>query len=253
MVVQYCSDLHLEFKENAKWLNQHPIQPVGDVLLLAGDIVPFMEMDGQGRFFDFLAENFELTIWVPGNHEYYYADASERTGSFIEKVRENVLLVNNSTVRHKGVRFVCATLWTEIGPANQWQIQRAMSDFRLIRYNSKPFTTVEYNLLHAVSKTFIGNELAQNRDTPTVVLTHHIPTFMHYPEKYKGDVLNEAFAVELYDMIEVSGVKYWVYGHHHCKVADFVIGTTHLVNNQLGYVQRNEHREFDVGKTFNVA
>ena len=38
MVVQYASDLHLEFSDNWNYLKQNPIQPVGDILILAGDI-----------------------------------------------------------------------------------------------------------------------------------------------------------------------------------------------------------------------
>ncbi len=39
MKVQYCSDLHLEFAQNARFLNETPIQPDGDILVLAGDII----------------------------------------------------------------------------------------------------------------------------------------------------------------------------------------------------------------------
>ena len=33
MKIQYCSDLHLEFEENKKFLKQNPIKPVGDILI----------------------------------------------------------------------------------------------------------------------------------------------------------------------------------------------------------------------------
>jgi len=73
-------------------------------------------------------------------------------------------------------------------------------------------------------------------------------TFLNYPAQYKGDVLNEAFAVELFDWIESSKINFWVYGHHHSNTPEFSIGKTKLITNQLGYVQRNEHKLFEADK-----
>ena len=74
MIIQYCSDLHLEFQENKNFLKQFPIKPIGEILLLAGDILPFTLHKQACEFIDFVADNFEAVYWIPGNHEYYHFD-----------------------------------------------------------------------------------------------------------------------------------------------------------------------------------
>lgn len=250
--LQYASDLHLEFPTNKEFLKQHPLPPVGDVLVLAGDIVPFAVMDKHQDFFSYVSDNFETTYWLPGNHEYYHFDIAEKSGVLHEAVRSNVFLVNNTSVVHENVRLVFSTLWSHISPGHEWQIEKSLNDFQLIKYKGYRFSAEKYNQLHEESLAFIQNEFITPKEEQVAVFTHHCPTFLNYPEQYKGDALNEAFAVELYDLIESSGIASWVYGHHHSNTPDFTIGNTKLITNQLGYVQRNEHRLFETNKVIEM-
>ena len=38
MKIQFASDLHLEFAENASFIKHNPLKVAGDILILAGDI-----------------------------------------------------------------------------------------------------------------------------------------------------------------------------------------------------------------------
>lgn len=244
MKIQYCSDLHLEFPANKKYLNANPIKPEGEILLLAGDIIPFAEMEKESDFFNFLSDSFEHTYWIPGNHEYYRSDISERTGAFHERIRSNVSLLNNTAIEHRGVRLMFSTLWSKINPALESIIQESMADFRLIKNNGYRITVDDYNQLHEDCRAFLTKELSIDRNQETIVVTHHLPTFFNYPEKYRYSELITAFATELFDLIEPSNVDYWIFGHSHEVVTDFKIGKTTLTTNQLGYVEYGEQLNF---------
>lgn len=246
--IQYCSDLHLEMAANMLHMQKYPLQVKGDVLILAGDIVPFGLMHQHEYFFDFVAKNFKYTWWIPGNHEYYHGDIRTRSGIVNEQIRENVALVNNTKITYEGVEFIFSTLWSRINPENAWQILRAMSDFHVIKYGDQKFTTFLFNQLHDECLKFIKSAIAQTSSIKKVVVTHHIPTFMNYPPKYLGDAINEAFAVELFDLIEPSNIHAWIFGHHHYNIPEFKIGNTSMLTNQLGYVRHGENRLFDSGR-----
>lgn len=118
----------------------------------------------------------------------------------------------------------------------------------MIKYKGFRFSSEQYNQLHEESLAFIQNEVKKAQEGNLAVFTHHCPTFLNYPEQYKGDALNEAFAVELFDLIESSDITCWAYGHHHNNTPEFSIGNTKLITNQLGYVQRIEHGLFNANR-----
>jgi len=244
MKIQYCSDLHLEFPENKKYILENPIKPKAEILILAGDIVPFAVLDKHQDFLDYVSEHFKYTFWIPGNHEYYYGDINNRTGSFEEKIRENVFLLNNIVKEIDGVRFIFSTLWSSLSPERQFLIQQSLSDFRVIKNGNRLFSTDDYNSLHRENVQFLKDALKNSKNITSVVVTHHVPTFQNYPEKYRDSKINEAFAVDLESLIIDNSIDYWIYGHHHCNVKDFNVHKTKLITNQLGYVRYGENTDY---------
>jgi hypothetical protein len=193
-------------------------------------------------FFTYSSENANKAPISETLHN-YLLNPSAAFGPMIG-VRENVFLVNNLEAEIENTKFIFTTLWTNISIEKQWVVKQNMSDFHRINFKGEWFTTSHYNDLHKQSLSFLKEAIQQNKSEKIIVITHHTPTFYNYPEKYKGDALNEAFAVELFNFIEDSEINYWVFGHHHQNIPPFFIGKTELVNNQLGYVKYNENVNF---------
>ncbi len=245
MKIQYCSDLHLEFLDNKKFLKNKPLKPEGEILLLAGDVVLIKLIGEHDDFFDYLADHFEATYWVPGNHEYYHWDLAKVENPLFEKIRNNVFLLNNQVVEYKNVELIFSTLWSHIPPQHEWIVQQNMGDFEWIKNEGRRFTTTDFNALHQADLAFIRASLDKPTDLQRIIVTHHVPTLMHYPEQYRNSVINCGFVTELHDFIESSQAAYWLYGHHHCNTPDFKIGNTTLLTNQLGYVFKKEYDLFN--------
>jgi predicted phosphohydrolase len=253
MKIQYCSDLHLEFPENRKFLLRNPLKPIGDILLLAGDIVPFHDQEKARGFFDFVSDHFSTTYWIPGNHEYYGSDIADKPSPLWEDIHPNVHLVNNQSVELGGIRFIFSTLWSRISPPLEWDIQRCINDFSAISCDGEKFTARNFTRLHKACLAFITKSLESKEKAPCVVVTHHVPTMMNYPNLYKNSVLTQAFAVELFDLIDHFSPAYWIYGHHHVNTPEFKAGPTTMLTNQLGYVHHYEYRSFRRDAVFELC
>ncbi len=249
MKIQYVSDLHLEFEENEEYLSRNPLEVSGEILILAGDVVPFVNYHKAIWFFKWCSDNYRATYWVMGNHDYYGYDVRRGQGEGSVRIAERVFLVTNMAIVCEDVKLIFSPLWSKISPQNAIKIERSISDFRLIKCNGGRFTADHFNKFHAECLEFITEQIAKPSDKKKVVITHHVPTFMNYPEQYKGDVINEAFGVELFDLIESYDVVAWIYGHHHSNVPDFKIGNTDMLTNQMGYLKYVENKGFLKNKT----
>ena len=246
MKIQYASDLHLEFGANSAILREHPMQPVGDILILAGDI-GYLGDDSLTKhpFWDWASDNFREVIVIPGNHELYRNfDINDLTNGWELNLRSNVRYVYNKVFHLDDTTdLIASTLWAEISPENGYITQRNVSDFHYIRNGENVLTWERFNEEHRKCRSFIENAVKESRADNIIVVTHHVPSFALMDDEFNGSPINGAFTSELGDFIADSKIKYWIYGHSHRNISR-LIGNTRCVCNQLGYVRALEHLYF---------
>ncbi|WP_321330848.1 metallophosphoesterase [uncultured Bacteroides sp.] len=246
MKIQYASDLHLEFKDNARYLRDNPLLIAGDILVLAGDIGYLGDDNYKNHpFWDQVSENYKQVLVVPGNHEFYKGYGLESLSEgHVEGIRENVSWYYNQTVTINSIDFILTPLWSSILPQYHYWTEQAISDFRKIYADGQLLTAFRFNAEHEACLRFLKEALKTESDNKRIVITHHLPTFICMAEEYKNSVLNGAFVSEQYDLIHDNNIDYWIYGHSHRNMPPATINRTTLLCNQLGYVHHNEHLSF---------
>ena len=137
MKIALASDLHLEFEpivlENTEG---------ADVLLLAGDICEAHFFEKRLPFFEQVARDFPLVIYVLGNHEHYNYDFKYTAGDLKKHLAhlKNVILLDTEAYTHGDVTFIGGTLWTDMNKEDSltlFHVKRTMSDFYLIKNSNR--------------------------------------------------------------------------------------------------------------------
>ena len=256
MKIQFASDLHLELTGNSRYLKQHPLPVVGDVLLLAGDTIYLgQEHMMKHPFWQWAADNFEEVIAVPGNHEFYaYYDIAALPDSYQWKLFPNVRICSNTVEHVGGVDIIASTLWAHIDIQNAYHTEQSVSDFHRIMYGDHLLTAADFNKEHERCFRFVKDAVANSTAKTKIVLTHHVPTGLCTAFEFQGSTINGAFTVELGNYIADSDIDYWIYGHSHRNI-EAQIGDTRIVSNQLGYVAYGEHLSngFKPGKVIEIT
>ena len=254
MKIQYASDLHLEFRDNARYLREHPIIPVGDILLLAGDI-GYLNDDNYRThpFWNFVSDHFRQTLVVPGNHEFYKSgDVGTIQNGCIAEIRPNVKCYYNSVVTIDDIDFILCTLWANIPASNAYVTEQAVSDFRLIACNGRLFNAYTFNEAHQKSVRFLIETLPSCKSRKRVIVSHHVPMALCMADEFKNSRINGAFVAELHDFIFDNPIDFWIYGHSHRNMPEITINGTTLLCNQLGYVHHREHATFNPQACFSM-
>ena len=253
MKIQFASDLHLEFRDNSRWLKDNPLIPVGEILVLAGDIGYLGDENySKHSFWNWCAENFEETIVVPGNHELYKGfDINDLTEGWELKIRDNVSVVYNKVLHYGDIDLICSTLWAEIPLREAYFTEKGVSDFRRIRDGERLLSWERFNEEHRRCVNFIYRGVEDSKAKTKIVVTHHVPSFQLMAEEFSGSMINGAFTSNLDKMIKYLPIDCWIYGHSHRNI-ETEIGGTKMLTNQLGYLFANEHIDFNRKKFIEV-
>lgn len=241
MKIWVFSDLHLEYAD----LRQPLKIPDADVCVIAGDLCR-----APANGVHWLAENIAHAmpcVYVAGNHEFYGGGIHEglEDGRAAAARFDNIHFLENDITVIDGVRFIGATLWTDYRIEGHPEVARfhareRMNDYRKIAARRSPwkrFVPETAYRMHQDSRRCIETALESDR-IPTVVVTHHLPHANSIPARFKGDLLNAAYASDLAQVIEEGRLALWIHGHTHDS-ADYHLGDTRGVCNPRGYDDEN--------------
>ncbi len=260
MKLAFTSDLHQEFLRD-KDASQDPntrfdlcsLPSDVDVTVIAGDLDVTLAASLR-RIAQELPDR--ECIYVAGNHDYYSDTRQPQTmDEILAEGRElaaelGIHLLENDTVDLSGVRFIGATLWTDmmsVGRGHQAsKIAEArgrygMNDYRnMKRWSSahpgkrKPATPQMTIAMHEASRAYIEHTLAEPFAGPTVVVTHHAPHPDSLDPRHAGR-LDWCYASNLGLIFESEDAPdIWLHGHIHQR-RDYHLGPTRVIANPRGY------------------
>jgi predicted phosphodiesterase len=244
MKFQILSDIHDEFYDefNSYIKTQLKYFKV-DALILAGDIVTPQTMHRL--------KCLEVPVYfVLGNHEYYNGHWDNSLNDYQEYFKDsNIHVLENETVivtplkyseKHNQIRIIGASLWTDfIAPSIVGKQHhgagcvRGMSDFTLIR----EITIQKWEERHKKSLKFIMDALSIPHSGPTIVITHHAPSFQSSHPMYVNSPISGGFCSELSnEIMELQHLqpKYWIHGHCH-ESFRYNLADTEVICNPRGY------------------
>lgn len=244
MLIQYASDLHLEF--GSKKVKFKVLRHI-DVLVLAGDI--HTSPEGLEKFFLRLRrKGYEKPIvYVLGNHEHYNHNFHRVRERYVDVCGglPGVFLLEKDTVFIEGVRFVGTCLYTDLSdPVAAVTAQTNITDFQVVMMEeSQPITPEFWTEEHRKCREFLERELAGGDPLNTVVVTHFAPSFSLAHQRFPLNPLTHAFCADLSDLIAEHRPVCWFYGHNHDVPRSVNIGVTTMLSNEMGYYYENTEYE----------
>jgi UDP-2,3-diacylglucosamine pyrophosphatase LpxH len=231
--IQIASDLHIEYKNDDVPNPLDFITPSAGILVLAGDIGSFYKYEQLFEFLKKLCVHFQTVLYIPGNHEFYtfpcikpekFDVLLDRILS-IQKLIDNLHVLNSSSVRIDNICISGCTLWSKL----EIDIPKY-----IVRIHGMNTNMYQYKHNHDLNYIKKMSEYCRNKSYKHIVITHHCPTFRTLNGSKKRKKLISLYASDLDNFLTIDNVHTWVCGHVH-KNFDFITkGGTRVVGNQKG-------------------
>jgi predicted phosphodiesterase len=262
MRIQQASDIHLEFIERV-FAGERLVEPApdADLLVLAGDIA------NGTRGVELFADWPVPVLYVAGNHEAYEGVLETTLADLVAAaIGTSVIVLDHEVIdltrlrqfeqwaaprrdELARLRFLGCTLWTDyrFGGTSQAEAmadcERMLTDHRLIRTASGPFTASYALQQHTRSRAWLETELARPFDGRTVVITHHAPHPLSVHARFAGNPVNAGFVTNLSDLLQHADL--WLHGHVHDSF-DYQVAGCRVAANPRGY-PKNRRTSATVG------
>ncbi len=224
MRIHYFSDIHLEFGD----FKLPAVE--ADVIVAAGDIG--IGLEG----FYWLARQGRPVVYVAGNHEFYTCEHGALVAQ-LERLANgsSVHFLENRSCVVEGVRFLGCTLWTDLGGGEEdvAELTDSVNDFHKIRFGNDAFFPEHYRWLHYRSRSWLEEALETPFAGPTVVVTHHAPTFWSWDSRPSAPS-RFAYCNDLRELMYEYEIALWFHGHTHA-VWDYRCADTRVLCNPRGY------------------
>ncbi|WP_456441480.1 metallophosphoesterase family protein [Caldithrix abyssi] len=258
MRIWILSDIHVDFVDNQRWLEQiSALEYRDDALILAGDVTHNFEL--FQKILKDLRRKFKHLFFAPGNHDLWirgtaFNDSLEKFEALLKFCQDAQITMEpallNDAKRKIGIIpiFSWYHLKQETGTLylpkpGEEQLQRLWSDFHFVRWPNHHFKPVEYFVeLNGRPASFTEADLI-------ITFSHFLPrqeTMFSKNRKIDGQRMKKFDRLPQFNFSQVAGstliekklrqfrADIHVYGHQHIN-RDKVIDGVRYVSHCLGY------------------
>ncbi len=236
MRIALASDLHWEQPDFHLSLIDPTNLALADVVVLAGDVCGSPMQLRQVLAF-IRDKTAAPVVLVLGNHEWYYHSFPADLDQYRKAAdsQPDVHLLEKENWHYRGVRFLGCTLWSDFAKGkHRFASEQQISDFKVILDSETKRPILADRLLqdHRTALSWLEGQFRS--DEPTIVISHHAPSFLSESPLYAHSPFSGAFCSNLEEQIDRWQPVLWLHGHLHDKV-DYRIGTTRVLSNPWGY------------------